>query len=309
MRPRKSVRCTIDCDRQSQGLSGLCAGAVRHGSPRSRPLRGRCSTLTGQSPGTAEYPLSSGKPTLTTRGRGRGTGIESGGGDASRESARDDPAVSRPLPLGQAARAHLPSPSSPRRCPCAPSWSPSANPPPIAPARGPPHWDEEATENAIDAKACAAGDSYAQPGPEYAQRPAGVLVKRRREAADPAIAAFRKHAHGQPENPSPTPRASRFRPPGRPPLLTRGLRWDLTVLLGEVILRRRRLDFLSLLEMASHPESRGTESDNTTFYPLRPPSPAAVFGLPLTHSQRKPISPFSLRRAPGTGCQRLPQIQ
>ncbi|WP_290652850.1 hypothetical protein [Aquisalimonas sp.] len=38
-----------------------------------------------------------------------------------------------------------------------------ANPPRIAQTRGPPQWDEDATEHAIDAKACAAGD-FGHPG-------------------------------------------------------------------------------------------------------------------------------------------------
>lgn len=42
-----------------------------------------------------------------------------------------------------------------------------AKPPRIAQARGPPQWYEDATDNAIDAEACAAGDPYAQPAPGY----------------------------------------------------------------------------------------------------------------------------------------------
>jgi hypothetical protein len=41
-----------------------------------------------------------------------------------------------------------------------------ATPPRIAQARGPPEWQEEATEHAIAAEAGSAGDPYAQPAPE-----------------------------------------------------------------------------------------------------------------------------------------------
>jgi len=42
-----------------------------------------------------------------------------------------------------------------------------ATPPRIAQARGPPQWYEDATDNAIDAEACSAGDPYTQPAPAY----------------------------------------------------------------------------------------------------------------------------------------------
>jgi hypothetical protein len=42
-----------------------------------------------------------------------------------------------------------------------------AIPPRIAQAQGPPEWYEDATENAIDAEACSAGDLCAQPAPVY----------------------------------------------------------------------------------------------------------------------------------------------
>ncbi len=100
---------------------------------------------------------------------------------AAETPPRDDPALSRPLPLGQAARAHRRGVSHDVPSVCGAempiiafiteampvraileSIGEPAKPPRIAQARGPPQWYEDATDNAIDAAACAAGDPDAR---------------------------------------------------------------------------------------------------------------------------------------------------
>jgi hypothetical protein len=116
------------------------------------------------------------------RGRGACAGIPSGGENRSGGSARDDPAVPRPLPPGDAGCAHLRdvSPDVPavrgrdadhrlHHRSGGRSGHPGArrrtrHSAPYRPARGPPEWYEDAAEHAITAGA--------QPAPEqeYDQR-------------------------------------------------------------------------------------------------------------------------------------------
>ena len=126
------------------------------------------------------------RPFDSPRARRSGTraGIPPGAENRTGGSARDHPAVSRPLPLGDAAGAHLRGvpadllavrgrgadhrlhhrgggrsghPGAHRR---------TGHPAPYRPGGGLPEWYEDATEHAIVAEAGSAGDPYAQPAPE-----------------------------------------------------------------------------------------------------------------------------------------------